>query len=79
MGQDIREGRWLQLRGRMKRTWARVTGNDELAAEGNAEVVAGALQESYGTAKNRTAREIERGVDALASLAKKTARTLETR
>jgi uncharacterized protein YjbJ (UPF0337 family) len=77
MGQDIREGRWLQLRGRVKRTWARFTGNDTLAADGNADVVAGALQESYGTAKTRTAREIERGVDALASFAKRTARTLD--
>lgn len=46
MTRDIRMGRWLQLRGRAKMWWARLIGNDELEARGNADVVAGALQES---------------------------------
>ena len=77
MGRVVYAGRWLQLRGRLKRAWARLTGNDGLAAEGNADIVSGALKESYGTAKTRTAREIERGVDALASFAKKTTKSLD--
>jgi uncharacterized protein YjbJ (UPF0337 family) len=76
MSRDTHEGRWLQIQGRAKRTWARFVGSDELEARGNAEVVAGALQESIGVAKDTTAREIGRGVDAIASLAKKTARTI---
>ncbi len=77
MSQDIRRGRWLQLRGRAKRAWAWFTGNEAFASEGHADIVAGVLQESYGTAKSRTAREIERGVDAIATIAKRTARTLD--
>jgi uncharacterized protein YjbJ (UPF0337 family) len=76
MSRDIREGRWLQIQGRAKRAWARVTGNESLAAEASAEVITGALQESVGVARAEAARKIERGVDAIASLAKKTARAI---
>ncbi len=49
---------------------------EELEARGNAEVVVGALQETVGVAKDATAHEIARGVDALASFAKRTARSI---
>jgi uncharacterized protein YjbJ (UPF0337 family) len=73
MSRDIREGRWLQIRGRVRRAWARLVGSQDLAAEGNAEVVAGALQESYGVAKKQAARELSRGVDAVAGAIKRAA------
>lgn len=77
MNQDIREGRWLQLRGKAKRAVGRFLGNESMAAEGNADVVAGALQESIGHARQSAAREVERGVDAVAGFAKRAARTLD--
>lgn len=77
MNQDIREGRWLQLRGKTKRAVGRFLGNDSMAAEGNADVIAGALQESIGHARKGAAREVERGVDAVAGFAKRAARSLE--
>jgi uncharacterized protein YjbJ (UPF0337 family) len=78
MNRSIREGRWAQVRGRVKRAWGGLIGDDRLEAEGNAEVVAGALEESIGIAKRGAAREVTRGVDAVAALAKKAARTLES-
>ncbi len=77
MNQDIREGRWAQIRGKAKRAVGRILGDESMAAEGNADVVAGALQESIGHARQGAAREVERGVDALAGLAKKAARSLD--
>jgi uncharacterized protein YjbJ (UPF0337 family) len=77
MNQDIREGRWLQLRGKAKRAIGSFLGNESMAAEGNADVVAGALQESIGQARKSAAREVERGVDAVADFAKRAARSLE--
>jgi uncharacterized protein YjbJ (UPF0337 family) len=76
MSRDTHEGRWLQIQGRAKRTWARVVGSDELEARGNADVVVGALQETVGVAKDATAHEIARSVDAIASFAKRTARSI---
>jgi uncharacterized protein YjbJ (UPF0337 family) len=76
MNRSIRDGRWAQVRGRVKRAWGGLVGDEQLAAEGNAEVVAGALEESMGIARREAAREVTRGVDAVASLAKKAARAI---
>jgi uncharacterized protein YjbJ (UPF0337 family) len=76
MSRDIHSGRWLQIRGRAKRAWGELVGNDNLAAEGNAEVIAGALEESLGVAKREAAREISRTADTLASYAKKAAKAI---
>ena len=76
MNQNIQSGRWLQFRGRAKRAWGQLWGNDNLEAEGNAEVIAGALEESLGVAKREAAREISRTADTLASYAKKAAKAI---
>jgi len=76
MSRDIREGRWLQAKGRVMRAWGALVGDEVAEAEGNANVVAGALQESVGTAKREAARGVARGADALASFAKKAARAI---
>jgi uncharacterized protein YjbJ (UPF0337 family) len=76
MNHEIFEGRWLQLRGRTKRAWARLTGNERLASEGNADVVAGALEESVGIARRRAAQQLTRTVDRLANATKRFARQL---
>jgi uncharacterized protein YjbJ (UPF0337 family) len=76
MSRDIQTGRWHQFRGRCKRAWGELVGDQELTAEGNADVVAGALEESIGVAKREAAREIARGADTLASYAKKAARAI---
>jgi len=76
MSRNIRSGRWLQIRGRIKRSWGELVGNEAMTAEGNADVVAGAVEESVGVAKREAAREIARGADKLASYAKKAARAI---
>ncbi len=76
MSRDIQSGRWLQIRGRAKRAWGELVGDDAIAAQGNAEVVAGAVEESIGVAKREAAREIARSADVLASYAKKAARAI---
>jgi len=76
MSRNIRSGRWIQIRGRIKRAWGELVGNEEMTAEGNADVVAGALEESIGVAKREAAREISRGADTVASYAKKAARAI---
>jgi uncharacterized protein YjbJ (UPF0337 family) len=76
MSRDIRNGRWLQIRGRVKRAWGELVGNETVTAEGNAEVVTGAVEESIGIAKREAAREIARGADTVASYAKKAAKAL---
>jgi uncharacterized protein YjbJ (UPF0337 family) len=76
MSRDIHAGRWLQLKGKAKRAWGQLVGDESAAAEGNAEVIAGTLQESVGVAKREALRGVSEGIDAFAKLAKKTARSL---
>ncbi|HEX8794135.1 MAG TPA: CsbD family protein [Polyangiaceae bacterium] len=74
---DIHEGRWLQWKGRAKRAWGAWIGDAQVEAEGNADVVTGAVQESIGVAKREASREVTRGAEAIARLAKKAARAIE--
>jgi uncharacterized protein YjbJ (UPF0337 family) len=74
---DIHEGRWLQRKGRIKRAWGALIGDAQVEAEGNADVVTGAVQESLGVARRDAARQISRGADALARLAKRAALAMD--
>lgn len=74
---DIHEGRWLQVKGRFKRAWGALIDDAQVEAEGNADVVTGAVQESIGVAKREAAREVTRGAEAIARFAKKAARVIE--
>lgn len=76
MNREVRHGKWLQLSGKAKRTWGRLVGNEELAAQGDTEIVAGALEESLGVGKQRAVDGISRGVDRFASTTKRIARSL---
>lgn len=76
MNKNIRSGRFTQIRGRLKRAWGALVGDETITAEGNADVVAGAVEESVGVAKRQAAREIARGADKVASVAKKAAKAI---
>lgn len=76
MNREIRHGKWLQFSGRTKRGFGRLVGNDDLAARGDAEIVAGALEESLGVAKQRAVDGITQGVDRFAATTKRIARSL---
>lgn len=76
MNKEIKQGRWKQITGKSKRAWGRLVGNEDLAARGEAEIVAGALEESMGIAKERAVSTVTRGVDRFAATTKKIARSL---
>ncbi len=76
MNREIRHGKWMQLSGRTKRAFGRLFGADDLAARGDAEIVAGALEESLGLAKQKAVDGISVGVDKLAASTKRLARSL---
>jgi uncharacterized protein YjbJ (UPF0337 family) len=65
MNQDIIGGKWKQLRGSIQTQWGKLTNDDLDVLEGNADYLAGKIQERYGVAKDdaaRQVREFERGV-----------------
>lgn len=48
MNTDTFKGRWRQLEGKVKETFGKLTDDDLLAAEVNADQLIGAIQERYG-------------------------------
>lgn len=58
MNEDRIRGSWKQLAGTLKEKWGRLTDDDLRVAEGNAEYLAGRLQERYGIAREEAERQV---------------------
>jgi len=58
MNKDIISGKWTQLKGKAQAKWGDLTEEDFKVAEGNAEYLAGRLQERYGWARYRAETEV---------------------
>jgi uncharacterized protein YjbJ (UPF0337 family) len=52
------KGNWKELKGKVKKKWAKLTDDDLLAAEGNFDEIAGRLQKTYGFSKEKAEQEI---------------------
>lgn len=59
MNKDIIEGKWDQLVGKAKAKWGDLTDDDLTEAKGNAQVLAGKIQERYGKTKEEAEKEID--------------------
>ena len=63
---DIIAGNWKQLKGKAQAKWGDLTDDVFDVAEGNAEYLAGKLQERYGWDRDRAQKEVnafERSLD----------------
>lgn len=58
MNSDIFEGKWKQLKGKVKAQWGKLTDDDIDVAEGHSQYLAGKLQERYGITKEKAEEEI---------------------
>ncbi|HEY5803849.1 MAG TPA: CsbD family protein [Lysobacter sp.] len=58
MNKDIIAGKWTQLKGQAQARWGDLTDDDFSVAEGNAEYLAGKLQERYGWERERAQQEV---------------------
>jgi uncharacterized protein YjbJ (UPF0337 family) len=60
MNKDQFEGKWKQFVGAAKSRWGKLTDDDWKSVEGDAEKLAGKIQERYGDSKEETKEEIDR-------------------
>lgn len=60
MNRDIFEGKWKQIRGRVKEWWGQLTDDDLDKIAGQRDKLVGLLQEKYGWAKQRAEDELTR-------------------
>ncbi len=59
MNKDQTKGKWNQLKGEIKRRWAKVTDDDQLQVEGDMDKVAGRIQERTGDRKEDIRRWLD--------------------
>ncbi len=59
MNKDTLEGQWKQLAGKAKAAWGDLTDDDLAKVKGNAERLAGLIQEKYGRTREEAEREVK--------------------
>ena len=59
MNHDRIEGRWKQVKGKMKEQWGKLTDDDLDVIAGKRDQLLGRIQERHGLAKDEAEREVE--------------------
>jgi uncharacterized protein YjbJ (UPF0337 family) len=60
MNRDTLKGQWMQIKGKLREQWGKLTDDDVAEVQGNAEQLIGKLQERYGYARDHAERELDR-------------------
>jgi uncharacterized protein YjbJ (UPF0337 family) len=56
---DIFEGRWKEIRGRLKEKWGDLTDDDLTQIDGHRDRMSGWLQKQYGYSREQAEHELE--------------------
>lgn len=59
MNKDIAQGKWLQMKGEVKRKWGMLTDDEIDQIDGSSDKLAGLLQERYGRSRDEAEREVK--------------------
>ena len=59
MNQDTLKGQWLQLKGKARQQWGKLTDDDMDQIQGQAEQLVGRVQESYGVARDEAQLQVD--------------------
>lgn len=59
MNRDVLEGQWLQLKGKVKQQWGRLTDDELNQLSGRYDELAGLIQERYGYSRDEAANELD--------------------
>lgn len=58
MNSDLFQGKWHEIKGKVKEKWGKLTDNDLTEINGKTENLLGKLQTHYGYAEERAKKEI---------------------
>ncbi|HVI89046.1 MAG TPA: CsbD family protein [Dongiaceae bacterium] len=64
MNNDRIEGNWMQIKGKVKEQWGKLTDDDMKVIEGNRDQLLGRVQERYGIARDEAEKQIRQFRDA---------------
>lgn len=59
MNWDRIEGNWLQVRGKAKEQWGKLTDDELDQIEGKRDVLSGKLQEAYGISRDEAEKQLD--------------------
>jgi uncharacterized protein YjbJ (UPF0337 family) len=59
MNTDTLKGQWQQVKGNVRKQWGKLTDDDLDVIQGDAEILAGKLQERYGRSKEEIRSEVD--------------------
>jgi uncharacterized protein YjbJ (UPF0337 family) len=59
MNRDILQGKWTELKGKVKKQWGKLTNDDLDVIEGSSEELIGRLQKTYGYGREEAEREVD--------------------
>ena len=59
MNEDILQGKWAQLKGKVKEQWGKLTDDDIELLDGKRDQLVGKVQERYGIARDQAARDVD--------------------
>jgi uncharacterized protein YjbJ (UPF0337 family) len=60
MNRDTMKGQWMQLKGKIRQQWGKLTDDEVDQMQGNAEQLVGKLQERYGHTREQAEQELDR-------------------
>ena len=63
MNKDTLEGKWTQFKGKARETWGKITDDEFEQAKGDAQQLAGLVQERYGKTKEEAQKEVKNFYD----------------
>ncbi len=59
MNEDILKGKWMQVKGKVKEEWGKLTDDDIDRLDGSREQLEGKIQEKYGWAKEEAQTHVD--------------------
>jgi len=59
MNEDTCKGQWMQLKGKIREQWGKLTDDDVDQIQGRSEQLLGKLQNRYGIARDEAQRQFE--------------------
>ena len=59
MNEDILKGQWMQLKGKVREKWGKLTSDDLDQIQGRSQQLVGRLQERYGIAQAEAEQQVK--------------------
>ncbi|UYL09349.1 CsbD family protein [Bdellovibrio sp. SKB1291214] len=74
MNKDTIQGKWNEIKGELRKTWGNITDDEFEKTKGDAQAIAGIVQQRYGLAKEDASEKVSTLMSRYAEATKETLR-----